>query len=431
MAVKDQVQQAKKQSQVRDSASVEGSDKKLSIYERIEKQMPGFELALPEGWDASRFTRIAITALRTNDKLREAAISNPASLLGALMLSAQLGLEPNSPLHEAVLIPYGNKIEFQLEYRGLLKLMWQSNMVQEIDFDSVCANDEFRYSKGKNSEFYHKPAMQDRGEPYAYYAYAKLQNGGFTATVMTKHEVEEHGKRFSKAYHDPRAPWQTDFEAMAHKTVLKQLLDKKMPKSTQDRAMQQASLAAAQDMSTKEMTDAELAAKMEKGEKISIGDIADLDDTDDTEDAEVVEENEPDPTETPKSPENDTATPEADHDTTPPPEEAESEAQPDQNTSAGVDIEEMPDPDTLESDTEELKFNAQFEAYATHIKQLGGDIAEAVEDETGMRVLPDELAPMTKHRIMNKAKHLYDELYALEQMETPPGQGGTQDELEL
>ena len=50
---------------------------------------------------------------------------------------------------------------------------------------------------------------------------------------MTLQEVQAHGKRFSKAYNARTSPWKTDFDAMAYKTVLIQLADKKLPKSTQ------------------------------------------------------------------------------------------------------------------------------------------------------------------------------------------------------
>jgi recombination protein RecT len=203
----------------------------------IEKQSPGFKAALPQNWDVDRFTRIAITAIKNNPTLQRC---DPYSVIGSLMLSAQLGLEPNSPLHEASLIPYKGKAQFQIEYRGLLKLVWNSGLVTFIDYDKICKNDEYTYEKGFNPIFIHKPKFDgNRGEAIAYYAYAELKGGGKVLHIMSKDEVEEHAKKFSKTFSN--GPWQTDFDAMAIKTVIKQLADKKLPKKTTDEAIRFAS----------------------------------------------------------------------------------------------------------------------------------------------------------------------------------------------
>lgn len=256
--------------------------KQPSIFEMIEKQRTGFALALPENYSADRFTRVAITALKTNPKL---ASCEPMSLLGALMLSAQLGLEPNSPLHEAALIPYGNQVQFIIEYRGLLKLVWNSGQIKFLDFDKVHENDEFIYSKGFNPEFIHKPLLKgDRGAVIAYYAQAELKSGGKVIHVMTKDEVIQHAKKFSKSFSS--GPWKTDFDAMAFKTVLKQLADKKLPKSTTDITLNSA---LTKDESKTNISAA--AASEATKRKIEIEEIQSdysFDDADDA-DAEVIE----------------------------------------------------------------------------------------------------------------------------------------------
>jgi len=79
--------------------------------------------------------------------------------------------------------------------------------------------------------FLHKPNLKGRGEAIAYYAIAELKTGATVMMLMGVDEIREHGKRFSKGYSSKTSPWQTDFEAMAIKTVLRQLCDKKLPKS--------------------------------------------------------------------------------------------------------------------------------------------------------------------------------------------------------
>ena len=206
---------------------------KADLMSAIEKQRPGFALALPKDFDADRFTRIAITAIKANPKLQRC---DSMSVLGALMLCAQLGLEPNTPLHEAAIIPYGDKAQFQIEYRGLTKLVWNSGLISFIDYDVVKKNDVFEYSKGFNPTLIHRPLMSgDRGDAYAYYAVAELQGGGKVFVVKTIDDIKKHAIRFSKSYND--GPWKTDFDAMAIKTVLKELCDKKLPKRTTGEAL--------------------------------------------------------------------------------------------------------------------------------------------------------------------------------------------------
>lgn len=79
--------------------------KSMSIADMIKAMKPEIEKALPKVITPERFTRMALSALNTTPKLQECS---QMSFLGALMNAAQLGLEPNTPLGQAYLIPYKN-----------------------------------------------------------------------------------------------------------------------------------------------------------------------------------------------------------------------------------------------------------------------------------------------------------------------------------
>lgn len=181
--------------------------------------------ALPKVITPERFTRIALSALSNNPKLYECT---KLSFLGALMNAAQLGLEPNTPLGASYLIPYYNNKEkrlecqFQIGYKGLLDLAYRSGEMATIQAHIVYENDSFEYELGLEPVLKHKPAPSNRGGMTYAYAMFHLKNGGKAFVVMSKDDIIEHGKRYSKTY--GAGPWQTDFEAMAKKTVLKQLL---------------------------------------------------------------------------------------------------------------------------------------------------------------------------------------------------------------
>lgn len=199
--------------------------KSMSIADLIKAMEPQIKRALPSTITPERFTRIALSALNTTPKLKECT---QMSFLSALMNAAQLGLEPNTSLGQAYLIPYKNKgvyeVQFQIGYKGLLDLAYRSPQLQTVQAHCVYENDIFSYELGLEPQLVHKPAMDNRGELRCVYAMFRLQNGGFGFEVMSKAAIEAHAKQYSKSYNSSFSPWTTDFEAMAKKTVIKQVL---------------------------------------------------------------------------------------------------------------------------------------------------------------------------------------------------------------
>ena len=190
------------------------------------KQMQGeIKKALPSVMTPERFSRIVLSALSTNPKLAE---TTPQSFLGAMMTAAQLGVEPNTPLGQAYLIPFYNgkaqtlECQFQLGYKGLIDLAYRSGEVSTIMAQVVYENDEFEYAFGLDPKLVHRPALEDRGDPKYVYAMFRTKDGGFGYEVMSIADIRAHAKKYSKAYN--AGPWQTNFEEMAKKTVLKRVL---------------------------------------------------------------------------------------------------------------------------------------------------------------------------------------------------------------
>lgn len=188
------------------------------------KQMEGeIRKALPSVLTPERFTRITLSALSSNPRLQECT---PQSFLGAMMTAAQLGVEPNTPLGQAYLIPFKNhgvmETQFQLGYKGMIDLAYRSGEISTIQAHVVYANDRFSYSFGLNPTLEHIPATADRGEPTHVYAVFRTKDGGFGYDVMSMDDVRHHARKYSKSYGN--GPWQTNFEEMAKKTVLKRVL---------------------------------------------------------------------------------------------------------------------------------------------------------------------------------------------------------------
>ena len=199
------------------------SGKPLTMQDYIKKMEGEIAKALPSVITPERFTRITLSALSAN---RQLAQTTPQSFLGAMMTAAQLGMEPNTPLGQAYLIPYKNhgtlECQFQLGYKGLIDLAYRSGEVNIIQAQVVYENDEFEYSFGLEPKLTHRPASGVRGEPRFVYAMFRTKDGGMGYDVMSVEDIRAHAKRFSKAYGN--GPWQTNFEEMAKKTVLKRVL---------------------------------------------------------------------------------------------------------------------------------------------------------------------------------------------------------------
>lgn len=221
-ALKGQIQTQQAQTQV-----AETPQKRLDNI--LKKMAPEISRALPKHMDAERLARIALSTASSNPKLMEIATGSKegqTSFLAGLMQLSQLGLEPNTGLGQAYLIPYGNKVQVQISYLGLIDLATRTGQYKSIYAHEVYANDEFSYAYGLNKDLIHVPADDPQGEPIGYYAVYHLQNGGYDFMYMTREKIMKHKSKFSKAAN----VWQTNFDAMAKKTVLKQVL-KYAPKS--------------------------------------------------------------------------------------------------------------------------------------------------------------------------------------------------------
>lgn len=198
----------------------------MNIADIIRAIEPDIRAALPSVLTPERFMRMALNAISNTPDLQKCT---PMSFIAALMNSAQLGLEPNTPLGQAYLIPYNNRkkgvseCQFQIGYKGMIDLVYRNENVQTIQSQVVYENDEFEYELGLNSKLKHIPAMHDRGEMVYVYALFKLQNGGYGFEVMNKESVIAHAERYSPGY-GGYSPWKTDFESMAMKTVIKKVL---------------------------------------------------------------------------------------------------------------------------------------------------------------------------------------------------------------
>lgn len=205
--------------------SVQNGGEKKTIQQFIKIMEPEIKKALPAVITPERFTRMVLSAISVNPKL---AACTPKSFLGAMMNAAQLGLEPNSPLGQAYLIPFKNhgtdEAQFQIGYKGLIDLAYRSGEVESIQAQIVYANDTFECEYGLNPKLVHRPAENERGDAVKCYAIFRTKSGGYGFEVMSMDDVRRHASKYSQSYNSAYSPWKTNFEEMAKKTVLKKVL---------------------------------------------------------------------------------------------------------------------------------------------------------------------------------------------------------------
>lgn len=171
-----------------------------------------------------RLIRSVIAAVSRTPQLLEAT---PQSLLQCVMVAAQLGLEPNTPLGHFYLVPFANRKTGKLEatpiigYRGLVELARRSGKIASVEAHVVHANDPHEVRFGMDAKLWHSPCLTgEPGSPLFVYAIATMEGGAKQAEVMTWSEVMAIKGR-SRA--SGNGPWVTDVEEMAKKTVFRRL----------------------------------------------------------------------------------------------------------------------------------------------------------------------------------------------------------------
>jgi recombination protein RecT len=201
-----------------------------TLQSLLEKYKGQISVALPRHMTPERMIRVALTAYSSTPGLQKCT---PLSIAGCIVQASILGLEPNSVLGEAYLVPFGNVCQLIPGYMGLIKLVRNSGELQMVNAQPVHQRDEFDFEDGLDPYLKHKRAPgtpEERGPVVAYWAGAVLKGGGRQFVVMTRAEAEGHGKKFSKTFNN--GPWKTDFDAMAMKTCIRKLC-KFLPKSVE------------------------------------------------------------------------------------------------------------------------------------------------------------------------------------------------------
>ena len=154
----------------------------------------------------------------------EKALQNchPKAVAVECLKAAVLNLPLSRSLGFAYVVPYKGMPTFVVGYKGMIQLAMRTGAYRSINAGPVYEGEFKKRDRLTGNIDISGDKVSDT--VVGYFAHFEMING-FTKTLyMTKEEAEAHGKRFSKTYNN--GPWKTDFDAMATKTVIRQLLSK-------------------------------------------------------------------------------------------------------------------------------------------------------------------------------------------------------------
>lgn len=182
------------------------------------------KLLVGTGQTRETFMAQIANAMRTNPKLWGC---EPATVLGAALRCAQLGMPPNDGTNRTWIIPRPNRKEgtqeaiFQIGYGGVLELARRAVPGAIFEGRPVYPNDTFEVDYGSD-HFKHEPWFStghadEGGDAYLWYVLAKYPDGGRHLHVLSKNQVEYH-RSFSKRPDDDM--WKNSYDAAALKSVV-------------------------------------------------------------------------------------------------------------------------------------------------------------------------------------------------------------------
>lgn len=161
---------------------------------------------------------------------------NPMTTYNACLTAATLDLPINQNLGFAYIVPYRNKgnmeAQFQMGWRGFVQLAMKSQQFQNLGSRPVYESELVGVDDFTGEPKFDFKLEKD-GKVIGYMAYFVLLNGFRKSEYMSIEEIEKHAKRYSQSYKNGFGVWKDNFDAMAKKTVLKLLLSRYAPLSTE------------------------------------------------------------------------------------------------------------------------------------------------------------------------------------------------------
>jgi len=148
----------------------------------------------------------------------------PKDVIMEALKAATLKLPINKQLGFAYIVPYGSEPQMQIGYKGYIQLAMRTGQYKYINADVVYEGELKGHNKLTGEVDLSGEATSDK--VVGYFAYIETVNGFRKPLYWTKEKVLAHAKRYSKSFNIKSSAWQTNFDEMALKTMLRNLLSK-------------------------------------------------------------------------------------------------------------------------------------------------------------------------------------------------------------
>ena len=189
------------------------------------------------GKNGQRFIASIVSAVNNNPALQEC--TNQSILSGAL-LGQSLNLSPSPQLGQYYLVPYDDKergkvAQFQLGYKGYIQLATRSGQYKKLNVIAFKEGELIRYDPLNEEievKLIEEEDEREQAKTVGYYAMFEYINGFRKTLYWSKKKMEAHAQKYSPGYRSDRKRgtkytfWSKDFDGMAYKTMLRQLISK-------------------------------------------------------------------------------------------------------------------------------------------------------------------------------------------------------------
>lgn len=186
--------------------------------------------------NGTRFISSIVSAVNNNKELQTCSNS---SILSAALLGESLNLSPSPQLGQYYLVPFNNKdgkvAQFQLGYKGYIQLAIRSGQYKKINVLAIKEGELIRYDP-LNEEIevnlIDDEEEREKADTIGYYAMFEYTNGFKKAMYWSRTKMEQHAIKYSAGYAADKRKgnqytfWSKDFDGMAYKTMLRQLISK-------------------------------------------------------------------------------------------------------------------------------------------------------------------------------------------------------------
>ena len=185
------------------------------------------------GKDGTRFVTAIVSAVNANPALQEC--TNP-SILSAALLGHSLKLSPSPQLGQYYMVPFNDKnkgkvAQFQIGYKGYIQLALRSGQYKKLNVLAIKEGELIRFDP-LNEEIevnlIENEVAREKAPTIGYYAMFEYTNGFRKAMYWSREKMESHAEKYSQGYKAKKGFtfWEKDFDAMAYKTMLRQLISK-------------------------------------------------------------------------------------------------------------------------------------------------------------------------------------------------------------